>query len=68
MKWGYDPMPAGARVTDNTRAELIKDTGKLLTISIPDGLLPVRLTVDPPGSARLGRLLAGYADKARTPA
>jgi hypothetical protein len=58
-------MLVAARVTDNERAEIIKDTGNLLTISIPGGLLPVHLTVDPPGAARLMRLLAGYAEKAR---
>jgi hypothetical protein len=49
---GYELMLVGARVTDNATAEIIKDTGKLLTISIPGGLLPVHLTVDPPGAAR----------------
>ncbi|MGH3865640.1 MAG: hypothetical protein ACRDQ4_05780 [Pseudonocardiaceae bacterium] len=61
-------MLVAARVTDNATAEIILDTGKLLTISIPAGLLPVHLIVDPPGAARLVRLLAGYAEKARTPA
>ncbi|MGB8198492.1 MAG: hypothetical protein WCF33_02150 [Pseudonocardiaceae bacterium] len=57
-------MLVGARVTDNATAEIIKDTGTLLTISIPGGLLPVHLIVDPPGAARLVRLLAGYAERA----
>jgi hypothetical protein len=65
---GYELMLVGARVTDNATVEIIKDTGKLLTISIPGGLLPVHLIVDPPGAARLMRLLAGYAEKARPPA
>jgi hypothetical protein len=65
---GYELMLVGAKVTDNATAEIIKDTGKLLTISIPDGLLPVHLIVDPPGAARLVRLLSGYAEKARPPA
>ncbi|MBV9143514.1 MAG: hypothetical protein JO115_21815 [Pseudonocardiales bacterium] len=52
-----------AKVTDRLIAEIVKDTGKLLTISIPSGLLPVHLVVDPPGAARLMRLLAGYAQK-----
>ena len=46
---GYELMLGGARVTDNATVEIIKDTGKLLTISIPGGLLPVHLTVDPRG-------------------
>ena len=58
----------GASVTDIARAEIIKDTGELLTISIPVGLLPVHLIVDPPGAARLVRLLTGYAKKAEPPA
>ncbi len=61
---GYELMLVGARVTDNAIAEIVKDTGTLLTISIPGGLLPVRLIVDPPGAARLMGLLAGYAEKA----
>jgi len=64
---GYELMLVGARVTANAIAEIIKDTGTLLTISIPGGLLPVHLIVDPPGAARLVRLLAGYAEKARPP-
>jgi hypothetical protein len=62
---GYELMLVAARVTDNATAEIVKDTGKLLTISIPGGLLPVHLIVDPPGAARLVRLLAGYADRAQ---
>ena len=46
---GYELMLVGARVTDNATAEIIKDTGNLLTISIPGGLLPVHLIVDPRG-------------------
>ena len=61
---GYEPMLVGAKITENATAEIIKDTGKLLTISIPGGLLPVHLIVDPPGAARLMRLLAEYAKKA----
>jgi hypothetical protein len=60
---GYELMLVGARVTDNATAEIIRDNGKLLTISIPGGLLPVHLIVDPPGAARLVRLLAEYAKK-----
>ncbi|MBV9161714.1 MAG: hypothetical protein JO281_09230 [Pseudonocardiales bacterium] len=58
----------GATVTGTSTVEIIKDTGKRLTISIPDGMLPVHLTVDPPGAARLVRLLDGYAKKAGPPA
>jgi hypothetical protein len=65
---GYELMLVGAKVTDNATAEIIKDTGELLTISIPGGLLPVHLIVDPPGAARLMHLLAGYAKKAGPPA
>jgi hypothetical protein len=65
---GYELMLVGAKVTDNATAEIIKDTGELLTISIPGGLLPVHLIVDPPGAARLMRLLARHAEKARPPA
>jgi hypothetical protein len=65
---GYELMLVGAKVTNNATAEIIKDTGTLLTISIPGGLLPVHLIVDPPGAARLVRLPAGHAKKARTPA
>lgn len=57
-----------ARVTGTLTAEIIRDNGELLTISIPSGLLPVHLVVDPPGAARLVRLLSGYAEKARPPA
>jgi hypothetical protein len=60
-------MLVGATVTDTATVKIIKDTGKLLTISILDGLLPVHLIVDPPGAARLVRLLARYADKAENP-
>ncbi len=63
----YELMLVDAIVTDNATAKIIGDTGTRLTIRIPGGLLPVHLTVDPPGAARLVRLLAGYADKARTP-
>jgi hypothetical protein len=48
-----------ATVTGTARAEIIKDTGKLLTISIPSGPLPVHLIVDPPGAARLVRYWPG---------
>jgi hypothetical protein len=60
-------MLVGAKVTNTARVEIVKDTGKLLTISIPDGLLPVHLIVDPPGAARLVRLLSRYAEKATPP-
>jgi hypothetical protein len=60
-------MLVGAKVTNMARVEIVKDTGKLLTISIPDGLLPVHLIVDPPGAARLVRLLSRYAEKATPP-
>jgi hypothetical protein len=63
---GYELMLVGARVTDNATAEIIKDNGRLLTISIPGGLLPVRLTVDPPGAARLVQLLTEYAKRAKS--
>ena len=56
-----------ATVTGTARAEIIKDTRKLLTISIPSGPLPVYPIVNPPGTARLVRLLAGYAEKAVSP-
>ena len=59
-------MLVGARVTGTARAEIIRDTGELLTISIPDGILPAQLTVDPPGAARLVQLLARYAEKAES--
>jgi hypothetical protein len=62
---GYELMLVGARVTGTARAEIIRDTGKFLTISIPDGLLPVHLTVDPLGATRLVRLLVEYAEKAK---
>ncbi|MBV9144122.1 MAG: hypothetical protein JO115_24920 [Pseudonocardiales bacterium] len=63
---GYELMLVEARVTNNATAEIIKDTGKLLTISIPNGMLPVHLVVDPPGAARLMQMLAGYAERAKT--
>jgi hypothetical protein len=62
---GYGLMLVDAIVTDNATAEIIRDTGTRLTIRIPDGLLPVHLTVDPPGAARLVRLLAEYAERAQ---
>jgi hypothetical protein len=62
---GYDLMLVDALVTDNATAEIIRDTGTRLTIRIPGGLLPVHLTVDPPGAARLVYLLAAYADRAQ---
>jgi hypothetical protein len=64
---GYELMLVVATVVGNATAEIIKDTGKLLTISIPHGSLPVYLVVDPPGAARLTRLLAAYAQKAHPP-
>ncbi|MGB6163192.1 MAG: hypothetical protein WBF75_11600 [Pseudonocardiaceae bacterium] len=63
----YEVALVDALVTDNATAEIIRDTGTRLTIRIPGGLLPVHLTVDPPGAARLVRMLAGYAKKAGTP-
>jgi hypothetical protein len=63
---GYDLMLVEADVTHNATMEIIKDTGERLTISIPHGLLPVNLIVDPPGAARLVQLLANYAEKAKT--
>lgn len=63
QEMGYELMLVGAKVTHSTTLEIIEDTGKLLTISIPDGLLPVHLIVDPPGAARLVQLLANYAEK-----
>jgi hypothetical protein len=30
------------------QAEIVRDTGELLTISIPDSLIPIHLIVDPP--------------------
>jgi hypothetical protein len=63
----YELVLVDALVTDNATAEIIRDTGTRLTIRIPGGLLPVHLTVDPLGAARLVRMLAGYAEKARTP-
>ncbi|MBV9142451.1 MAG: hypothetical protein JO115_16335 [Pseudonocardiales bacterium] len=64
---GYELMLVVATVADNATAEIIKDTGKLLTISIPHGPLPVYLVVDPPGAVRLTHLLAKYAQKAQPP-
>ena len=61
----YELMLVDALVTDNATAEIIRDTGTRLTIRIPDGLLPVHLTVDPPGAARLVHLLAGYSERAQ---
>jgi hypothetical protein len=62
----HELMLVDAIMTDNATAEIIKDTGTRLTIRIPGGLLPVHLTVDPPGAARLVRLLDEYAKKAPT--
>jgi hypothetical protein len=59
-------MLVEADVTRNATMEIIKDTGERLTISIPHGLLPVNLIVDPPGAARLVQLLANYAERAKT--
>ena len=61
----YELMLVDAIVTDNATAKIIRDTGTRLTIRIPGGLLPVHLTVDPPGAAQLVHLLAGYADRAQ---
>jgi len=63
---GHELMLVEAEVTNNATMEIIKDTGKRLTISIPHGLLPVNLIVDPPGAARLVQLLANYAEKAKS--
>ncbi len=46
---GYQLMLAGARVTGNTTTEIINDTGKMLTINFPGGLLRVHLIVDARG-------------------
>ncbi len=54
----YELMLVDAIVTDNATAEIIKDTGTRLTIRIPGGLLPVHLTVDHLGAARLVHLMA----------
>jgi hypothetical protein len=62
---GYGLMSVEAVVTHNTTMEIIKDARERLTISIPDGLLPVNLIVDPPRAARLVQLLANYAEKAK---
>jgi len=51
---GYDLMLVEADVTHNATMEIIKDTGKRLTISIPHGLLPVNLIVDPPRGGATG--------------
>lgn len=59
-------MLVEADITHNAIMEIVKDTGERLTISIPYGLLPVNLIVDPPGAARLVQLLAKYAEKAKT--
>lgn len=58
-------MLVDAIVTDDATVEIIRDTGTLLTIRIPGGLLPVHLTVDPLGAVRLVHLLVGYADRAQ---
>jgi hypothetical protein len=63
---GYELMLVDAIVTDDATVEIIGDTGTRLTIRIPGGLLPVHLTVDHAGAARLVRLMAGYAEKATT--
>lgn len=65
---GYELMLVGVSVIGTARAEIIRDSGELLTISIPGGMLPVHLIVDPPGAARLVSLLSGYAKKATPPA
>ena len=62
----HELMLVDAIITDDATAKIIKDTGTRLTIRIPGGLLPVHLTVDPPGAARLMRLLDEYAKKAPT--
>ena len=45
----HELMLVDALVTDNATTEILRDTGTRLTIRIPGGLLPVHLTVDPPG-------------------
>ena len=62
---GYELMLVDDIVIDNATVEIIRDTGTRLTIRILVGMLPVHLTVDPSGAARLVRLLAGYADRAQ---
>lgn len=61
-------MMIATTVANIARARIVKDTGELLTISIPDSIIPIHLIVDPPGAARLVGLLSGYADKATSPA
>ncbi|MGH3869624.1 MAG: hypothetical protein ACRDQ4_26680 [Pseudonocardiaceae bacterium] len=60
-------MMIAATAANIAQARIVKDTGELLTISIPDSIIPIHLTVDPPSAARLVGLLAEYANKA-TPA
>lgn len=62
---GYELMLVESDVTRNATIEIIKNTGERLTISIPHGLLPVNLIVDPPGAARLVQVLANYAKRAK---
>jgi hypothetical protein len=65
---GYELILVEADVTRNATIEIIKDTGERLTISIPHGLLPVNLIVDPPGAARLVQLLATTRREQNPPA
>lgn len=64
----HDLMMVAATAANIARAKIVRDTWELLTISIPDSLIPIHLIVDPPSAARLVRLLSGYADKATSPA
>ena len=61
-------MMVAVTAANIARAEIVRDTGELLTISIPDSLIPIHLIVDPPSAARLVELLAEYANKATPPA
>ena len=50
------------------QARIVKDTGELLTISIPDSIIPIHMIIDPPAAVLLAGLLSGYVDKATPPA
>ena len=63
---GYQLMLVGARVPGNATAEIINDTGKLLTIRIPDSRRTAAGSPDrgPPGRGRCLHL--GYLLDAQT--
>jgi hypothetical protein len=63
----HDLMMVAATADNIARARIVRGTGELLTINVPDSLIPIHLIVDPPGAARLVGLLSGYADKATSP-